>query len=99
MPEDYIHRIGRTGRAGEKGTAVSFVSIEEKKILSGIEKFTRKKVKMENCTFDDNIVSPDVLKPTKNEKVRTSRPVKLEQTARMKSNKKSKRTRVAKNSK
>ena len=33
VPEDYIHRIGRTGRAGEKGDAISFVSIEEKKII------------------------------------------------------------------
>ena len=33
VPEDYIHRIGRTGRAGEKGTAISFVGIEEKRFL------------------------------------------------------------------
>ena len=99
MPEDYIHRIGRTGRAGEKGTAVSFVSMEEKKILNGIEKFTKKKVKLEICRFDDNIVSSDVPKPREDEKVRTSKSVKLAKSARMKSNKKSKRTRVSKNSK
>jgi len=99
MPEDYIHRIGRTGRAGEKGTAVSFVSMEEKKILNGIEKFTKKKVKLEICTVDDNIVSSDVPKPRKDEKVRTSKSVKLAKSARMKSNKKSKRTRGSKNSK
>ncbi|MBK1649691.1 DEAD/DEAH box helicase [Rhabdochromatium marinum] len=38
VPEDYIHRIGRTGRAGENGTAVSLVSPEERALLAGIER-------------------------------------------------------------
>lgn len=38
--EDYIHRIGRTGRAGEKGLAVSLVSNKEKYLLTEIEKLT-----------------------------------------------------------
>jgi len=40
LPEDYIHRIGRTGRAGRSGTAMSFVSEEQRHLLSGIEKIT-----------------------------------------------------------
>lgn len=37
VPEDYVHRIGRTGRAGSRGQAVSFVSADEIKQLSDIE--------------------------------------------------------------
>lgn len=38
-PEDYVHRIGRTGRAGASGLAISLVSPEEEKLLSGVERF------------------------------------------------------------
>jgi ATP-dependent RNA helicase RhlE len=41
VAEDYVHRIGRTGRAGAHGQAVSLVSIDEKQMLSGIEKLIR----------------------------------------------------------
>ncbi len=37
-PEDYVHRIGRTGRAGKFGTAVSFISEEQRHLISDIEK-------------------------------------------------------------
>ena len=38
VPEDYVHRIGRTGRAGSDGAAVSLVGPDERKLLKGIEK-------------------------------------------------------------
>ncbi|WP_136666538.1 DEAD/DEAH box helicase [Flavobacterium sp. H122] len=38
IPETYVHRIGRTGRGGKKGTAVTFCSTEEKSDLKNIEK-------------------------------------------------------------
>jgi ATP-dependent RNA helicase RhlE len=44
VPEDYIHRIGRTGRAGAEGEAFSFVAPEEEKYLAEIEKLLKKKV-------------------------------------------------------
>src|SRR6266849_1454554 len=44
VPEDYVHRIGRTARAEASGRASSFASPEEHDLLSGIEKFTRKSV-------------------------------------------------------
>lgn len=44
IPESYVHRIGRTGRAGRDGVAVSFCSSEEKKLLKDIEKFIGQKV-------------------------------------------------------
>ncbi|MCK6406953.1 MAG: DEAD/DEAH box helicase [Rhodocyclaceae bacterium] len=40
-PEDYVHRIGRTGRAGKKGTAVSLVSADEVQYLVDIEKLIK----------------------------------------------------------
>ena len=45
VPEDYVHRIGRTGRAGAQGQAVSLVSADEIKQLVDIEKLIQKKLK------------------------------------------------------
>ena len=44
VSETYVHRIGRTGRAGAKGTAYSFCDAEEKAYLKDIEKLIRKKI-------------------------------------------------------
>jgi len=41
-PENYVHRIGRTGRMGKDGVAISFVTIEEGKELTRIEEFINK---------------------------------------------------------
>ncbi len=46
VPEDYIHRIGRTGRAGASGEAISFVAPEEEKYLVEIEKLLKKKIEV-----------------------------------------------------
>ena len=58
VPEDYVHRIGRTGRAGLSGEAVSLVCVDEHKLLFDIEKFIKsdiKKVHIEAFTPDPNI--------------------------------------------
>jgi ATP-dependent RNA helicase RhlE len=47
VPEDYVHRIGRTGRAGVSGIAVSLVSHEEKPYLHAIEKLLKQKIPVE----------------------------------------------------
>ena len=44
VPEAYVHRIGRTARAGADGTAISFVAGDEMKLLKDIEKVTRQKI-------------------------------------------------------
>ena len=44
VAEDYVHRIGRTGRAGASGQAFSLVSADETKLLSGIERLTRQSI-------------------------------------------------------
>jgi ATP-dependent RNA helicase RhlE len=43
-PQDYIHRIGRTGRAGATGTAISLVCIDEVDLLRGIQKMLKKAI-------------------------------------------------------
>jgi ATP-dependent RNA helicase RhlE len=43
-PNDYIHRIGRTGRAGQEGTAISLMSVDEHKFLRGIEGLLKIKI-------------------------------------------------------
>ena len=47
VPEDYVHRIGRTGRAGLEGTAISLVAAEEHKLVKAIEKLQGKPIKRE----------------------------------------------------
>ena len=44
IPEDYVHRIGRTGRAGAKGEAISLVCVDEKQYLKDIEKLVNLKI-------------------------------------------------------
>lgn len=44
VPEDYIHRIGRTGRAGSDGAALSLVSAEEHTLLNDIQKLLNKRI-------------------------------------------------------
>jgi ATP-dependent RNA helicase RhlE len=44
VPEDYVHRIGRTGRAGLDGEAVSLVCVDEKKLLADIEKLLNRNI-------------------------------------------------------
>ncbi len=58
VPEDYVHRIGRTGRAGSKGEAISLVSADEAKQLFDIERLTQKK--LERIMVDDFIPSHNV---------------------------------------
>ncbi|MCF2946608.1 DEAD/DEAH box helicase [Paraglaciecola aquimarina] len=45
LPEDYVHRIGRTGRAGNEGYAISFVSREEESTVAKIERLIDSKIK------------------------------------------------------
>ena len=51
-PEDYVHRIGRTGRAGALGVAISFVSPEEDKYLVEIEKLIKREIPKESIEID-----------------------------------------------
>jgi ATP-dependent RNA helicase RhlE len=46
IPEDYVHRIGRTGRAGSTGEALSFVCSEDRPLFSAIERLINKKIEI-----------------------------------------------------
>lgn len=45
LVEDYVHRVGRTGRAGARGQAISFVSREEERTLNNIERLIGERIK------------------------------------------------------
>jgi ATP-dependent RNA helicase RhlE len=47
VPEDYVHRIGRTARAGQEGNAISLVCVDELKLLRDIEKLLKTKIDQE----------------------------------------------------
>jgi len=59
-PEDYVHRIGRTGRAGVAGTAISFACEDESFIIPDIEKYIGNPLK---CTMPDEDLMARVPRP------------------------------------
>ena len=68
ISEDYVHRIGRTGRAGASGQAISLVSADETSYLAGIEKLIDEKIKVEIIEgFEpDPNASTEPIKPGQN---------------------------------
>ncbi|MBN8443418.1 MAG: DEAD/DEAH box helicase, partial [Thauera sp.] len=55
VPEDYVHRIGRTGRAGADGNAISLVDAEEMKLLTAIERLIKRRI--DRATAEDFVPS------------------------------------------
>ncbi|KQT13687.1 DEAD/DEAH box helicase [Ramlibacter sp. Leaf400] len=53
-PEDYIHRIGRTGRAGASGLAVTLVSNSDARLVADLEKLLKKKIELEPIEFEED---------------------------------------------
>jgi superfamily II DNA/RNA helicase len=52
--EDYVHRIGRTGRAGQSGLAVTFVSGSDARLVGDIEKLLKRKIELEAFEFEED---------------------------------------------
>ena len=73
MPEIYVHRIGRTGRAGETGVALSFVGRDEKTYWQDIEKLIRLQVKIaKDHPYPWREPNPTAKKDFRNKKEQTS---------------------------
>jgi ATP-dependent RNA helicase RhlB len=65
---DYVHRIGRTGRAGQQGTAISFADEDESFIIPEIEKFIDEPLKCTMLMGDDPLMA-DIPKPGRHPRV------------------------------
>jgi ATP-dependent RNA helicase RhlE len=52
--EDYVHRIGRTGRAGASGLAVTLVSGSDARLIADIEKLLKSKIEVEALEYDED---------------------------------------------
>ncbi|HWP50260.1 MAG TPA: DEAD/DEAH box helicase [Clostridia bacterium] len=66
-PETYVHRIGRTGRAGADGIALSFCDFDELEYLKDIEKLIRKKIRVEQENpYPMEVFEPAPPKPANN---------------------------------
>ena len=64
--ENYVHRVGRTGRADKKGNAVSFCSAEEKEILAEIENYLDKPIKVLDISKNEYNKTLDFTEDTDN---------------------------------
>ena len=53
-PEDYVHRIGRTGRAGASGLAVTLVSPSDNRLIADLEKLLKRKIEIEALEYEDD---------------------------------------------
>ena len=88
VPETYVHRIGRTARAGADGTAVSFCAPEEKEYLAGIEKLNRRQIPVVSGHPWDGVPAPVKAAPPvrgkkpKAEAEQPEKPVKAEKPAK-----------------
>jgi ATP-dependent RNA helicase RhlE len=72
ISEDYVHRIGRTGRAGSEGVAISLVCVDELQYLKDIEKVIKRKIPQERIQgFEpDPTIKPEPVKKKSNNRPR-----------------------------
>ena len=65
QPENYVHRVGRTGRGKKRGTAIAFCSPEEKPLLDAIEEYTGNKISVLEITRSDYSATLDLTSESK----------------------------------
>lgn len=76
IPETYVHRIGRTGRAKASGVALSFCNLEEKAYLKDIQKLIKQQIPVieeHPYVLDESEEVPSAPKPTKNQRKKSKR--------------------------
>jgi ATP-dependent RNA helicase RhlE len=71
-PEDYVHRIGRTGRAGASGVAISLICEDEEKYFAEIEKLIKKDIVKQSATVEKRSVSKSQLGDTSSQRTSSS---------------------------
>ena len=76
VPEDYVHRIGRTGRAGSEGEALSLVCVDETKLLRDIEKLLKRSLPSQIVSnfAPDPSIKPEPIENGKRSGQQRSRP-------------------------
>ncbi|WP_300667655.1 DEAD/DEAH box helicase [Desulfoluna sp.] len=77
VPEDYVHRIGRTGRAGLDGNAISLVCVDENKLLEDIQRMLKRKINkvlIPGYEPDPKILPEPILKRSNRRPSRNNRP-------------------------
>src|SRR5215212_5889680 len=87
QPDDYIHRIGRTGRAGMTGIAITLATRSDAEAVAGIEKLTGLKIARsgkpaEPEKTEPRAADPKTAKPAKRERTRAPRPERAEEPKR-----------------
>jgi ATP-dependent RNA helicase RhlE len=99
IPENYVHRIGRTGRAGEKGVAVSLVCDQEQALLVEIEQLLNRKIPVKHLAgfYPRQDHDPDIIEAKRNLKERAAE--KQKKNMELKSKVSRKKTRKAKTGK
>ncbi len=81
--ESYVHRIGRTGRAGRPGTAISFCCIDEMKLLDEIEKLTKKKLTRLESAWPMLVLTETVKQPKPSRKEKNeAKPIREDKPAK-----------------
>jgi ATP-dependent RNA helicase RhlE len=76
IPEDYVHRIGRTGRAGNEGEAISLVCVDEDSLLKGIQKLIKRpieRVRIKGFLPDPSIKAEPIQKRSQSHRNRSSK--------------------------
>ncbi len=99
IPEDYVHRIGRTGRAGVCGMAISLVSHDEKRYLLAIEKLLRRKIpveKVDGYTEDSDVPDFVLFRPNNPSSEKKADTTIKEMVAKRNASKKRSKARIAK---
>ncbi len=80
--EDYVHRIGRTGRAGASGLAVTLVSGSDARLVADIEKLLKTKLNIETLAYDDARPERTSSRPSEGRSDRGERTERFERPAR-----------------